>query len=218
VATTQITDEFFEGMVQSEDGNPLTPPVIEGISRKTKTYNSPLDAALRIFDNDQTEIVYNNDNSVTAGENDFRNVGTNARTFDRRDPRVVFPVQAGRIYYIQVESGQRQNFNLTFPKVDWRHATGSFELLINSMPNLNFADDHVNGAGADPQATPIPIDLSITSPTSVLGSVDGEIQNNLPNPLDTDLFNFLPPSSGTAQIRVSATNGESWDRRLSVYN
>ncbi len=222
LATTQITDEYFEDVVQTEAGDlfavPPGMPHIETAVTKTKTYNSPLDGALRIFDNDQTQIAYNNDNDVTGGEMDARNVGSLGFNFNRLDPRVVFPVEAGKIYFIQVESGQRQNFNLTFPKVDWRHATGSYELLVNSMSNLNFADDHVNGPAPNVQATPIPINLDTTSTTAVLGSVSGQIQNNLSNPTDTDLFNFLAPASGTARITVSVANGDVWDRTVSVFD
>lgn len=219
IATTQITDEFFEGIVQTEDGDPMTPPVIEGVLSKTKTYNSPLDSALRIFDNDQTQIAYNNDNSVTGGESDDRSVGAfAAQTFQRRDARAVFHVEAGKTYFIQVESGQRDNFSLTYPKVDWRHATGSYELLINSMSNLNFDDDHVNGAGANAQATPVPIDLNTTSTTAFLGTVPGVIQNTLANPDDTDLFNFLAPASGNAKVTVSVQQGSSFSRTVSVFD
>jgi hypothetical protein len=173
-----------------------------------------------VFDNDQTEIGYNNDNSVTGGETDDRSVGgpNMTRTFQRRDPRVVFPVEAGKIYFVQVESGQLQNFNLTFPKVDWRHAAGGYELLINSMSNLNFDDDHVNGTGANVQATPIPIDLGITSTTATLGSVRGEIRNTGFNLVDSDLFFFLAPASGNAKITVSPTNNDSFTRIVSVFD
>jgi hypothetical protein len=43
IGTTQISDEFFEGIVESEDGDPMTPPNITSIN-KTKVLNSPLDA------------------------------------------------------------------------------------------------------------------------------------------------------------------------------
>ena len=140
------------------------------------------------------------------------------RTFQRRDARAVFPVEAGKIYYVQVESGQLQNFNLTFPKVDWRHAAGGYELLINSMSNLNFDDDHVNGAGVNVQATPIPIDLGITSTTATLGSVSGRIENTAFNTNDSDLFFFLAPASGSAKITVAPTGGDSFTRIVSVFD
>ncbi len=202
--TTQITDGFFEGSVDTEDGDPLTPPAQTVLAAKTKTYNSPLDGALRIFDNDQTQIYYNNDNGVTAGESDVTNVGALAGyTFQRRDPRAVFTVEAGKTYYIQVESGQRSNFSLTFPKVDWRHATGSYELLVNSMSNLNFADDHLN-APQTQQATPIPVNLNTTSTTAALGSVNGQILNvAIANPNDTDVFTFISPGDGIATFTLA---------------
>lgn len=216
VNTTQIADEFFDANIETEDGDPNTPPVIT-VTRKTKTYNSPLDAALRVFDNDLTEIAYNNDNTVTPGEYTTINVGSFAgRTFFRRDPRVVFPVRAGNVYFVQVESGQRE-FAATPEKVDWRRATGSYELLINSMSNLNFVDDHVN-VGGWAQATPLPVDLSLTSPTAVLGSGDGEIRNVPQNPDDSDLFFFIAPAGGSATVTVTTRAGDSFARRVEIYH
>lgn len=224
INTTNLTDEFWEGIANTDQNNPTgTPPVLDppvlGTTNATKTYNSPLDSALRVFDNDQVEIAYNNDNGVTAGESDGRAVGSfTDRTFQRRDARVVIPVEAGKIYFVQVESGQRENFNLTFPKVDWRRTAGSYELLINSMPNLNFIDDHINFTGIDIQATPIPVDLDNPSATAVLGSVDGQISNSLTNPDDSDLFTFFSPAEGTATITVSTRLGDSFDRVITVYD
>jgi hypothetical protein len=222
--TTALADEFWEAQVQSFDqDDPLLPPlapdpnVEEEYTSKTKTYNSPLDGALRIFDNDQTEIIYNNDNGVTTGESDTTNVGAFAgKTFWRRDPRVVFPVVAGTTYYIQVESGQRSNFSLTFPKVDWRRVAGSYELLVNTMPNLNFDDDHVNLATA--QASPIPTDLSVTTTTANIGTADGQIDNTLNNPDDTDLFTFISPGNGAVTFTLSTRFGDSFDRILSIFD
>lgn len=210
IATTQITDEFFEGIANTEHGDPMMPPETSQ-NTKTKTYNSPLDAALRIFDNDQVEIAYNNDNNATAGESDTTFTGAFERTYQRRDPRVVFPVEAGRIYYIQVESGQRDTFNSNPDLVDWRHATGSYELLVNSMPNLNFVDDHVNADAA--QATPIPVDDTISDPEAILGQVPGQIVHNLSNPNDADLFQFISVANGVMRITVSGDFG----RTVSVF-
>lgn len=225
INTTNIADEWFEAGVRTYEDqapyNPISPPdppVQEVFGPKTKTLNSPLDSALRIFDNDQTEIAYNNDNGVTGGESDTINVGAWAgRTFWRRDARAVFPVVAGNIYYIQVESGQRSNFSLTFPKVDWRRATGGYELLVNTMSDLAFDDDHVNFNNAV-QATPIPVNLNTTSTTAILGSVDGEIVNTLFNPNDTDMFFFLSPGNGTLRFTLSTRAGDSFARTLSVYD
>lgn len=224
INTTDLADEFWEGSVQTEDGDPMTPPVIETLrGGLTKTYDSPLDSALRVFRNDFSEIAYNNDNSVTAGESDTYAVGSFAgRTFQRRDARVVIPVVAGNTYFVQVESGQRQNFSLTFPKVDWRHATGSYELLVNSMPFNGFDDDHVNpplaGLVTNTQATPIPVDLNTTSTSAVLGSVTGTIALTPGNPNDADLFQFLAPATGTMTINVDRRAGDAFTRRVSVYD
>ncbi len=224
--TTDLADEYWEGQVRTYETNapynpiinPPDPPVTAEFD-KGKTYNSALDGALRIFDNDQTVIQYNNDNSVTQGESDIADVGSfTGKTFWRRDPRAVFPVVAGNVYYVQVESGQRSNFTLTFPKVDWRRAIGSYELLVNTMPDLNFDDDHINAnaGGSVQQATPIPADLSITSTTAIMGAVDGQIDNTLFNLDDTDSFTFLSPGNGTLKFTLSTRGGDSFTRILTI--
>ncbi|MFN0132363.1 MAG: hypothetical protein ACKVW3_07530 [Phycisphaerales bacterium] len=232
VNTTDLADEFWEGSIDTEERDLVTQPpppptpirlnndVRGGLS---KTYDSPLDSALRVFRNDFTEIAYNNDNSVTAGESDTTDTGEFVgKTFQRRDARVTFPVVAGNTYFLQVESGQRQNFSLTFPKVDWRHATGSYELLVNSMPFNGFDDDHINppftGLVVNPQATPIPVDLDTTSTSTTLGSVDGEIALTPGNPADADLFQFLAPATGTMTISADRRAGDAFSRRVSVYD
>lgn len=218
LSTTQITDTYFEQEVQTEDGDPMTPPMFNSAVTKRKTYNSPLDGALRIFNNDQQQIAYNNDNTVTPTDYSTEPVGAYTAVFNRLDPRAVFPVESGKIYYIQVESGQRQNFTLTYPKTDWRHATGSYELLVNSMPNLGFTDDHIDGT-VDPQATPIPTNVDLTSTTAILGQVSGVIMDHPGGFADADLFQFISPSTGTAKITVSIPQGApGFNRKISVFN
>jgi hypothetical protein len=220
INTTDLLDGFWHGSVETEDGNPLTPPVSERLAVKTKVYQSPLHSALRIFNNDLEQVAFNTGNGVTAGEFDtmmFSDIGV--RSFQPRDARVVFQVESGKNYFIQVESGQRDNFTLTFPKVDWRHAIGSYELLVNSMSNLNFDDDHVNFTNTlTPNATPIPIDLNNPSTTAILGSVEGEIRNTVNNPNDSDVFMFAAPGRGIANITVATPIGAPFARTVLVYD
>ncbi|MEX2219039.1 MAG: hypothetical protein WD749_09790 [Phycisphaerales bacterium] len=215
INTTNITDEYWEAHINTEDGDPLTPPEID-IVTKTKTLSSPLDSALRIFDNDFQQLVYNNDNEVTAGEYDVANTGASFlnRQYHRRDARAIFHVEAGKTYYVQVESGQAP-FAGDLSTVDWRHALGGYEMLINSMSNLDFVDDHVNQFDLN-QATPIPIDLNIPSTTATLGFIDGEIDNVPSNPADSDLFFFVAPASGTARISVTTREGDLFGRQVTV--
>lgn len=220
INTTNLQDGFWEGMVETMDGDPDTDPVPSRIASKTKVYQSPLHSALRIFDNDLQEIAFNAGNGVTGGESNTYNMSIFAnRTFYARDARVVFHVEAGKNYFVQVESGQRENFTATFPKVDWRHATGSYELLINTMPQ-NLGDDHVNIGGnpTNVNATPIPLDLNIKSTTQVLGAVSGRILHTPTNLNDTDLFQFITPGTGTATVSLVTPAGGQFARELRIFD
>lgn len=220
--TTQITDEFFSVVGETEGNDPAAPPPPAPtqlhVTTATKTYNSPLDGALRIFDNDFQQLVYNNDSEIVGGETQTANVGsfTNV-TFNQRDPRAVFNVEAGNEYYVEVSSGQAA-FAGQPDKVDWRHATGSYQLLVNSMPNQLFIDDHENSTGDANQTTPIPLDVTPNLSTSaILGTVDGEIRN-VPtfNPRDDDTFFFYSPGTGTATVTVVTREGDAFGRNLIV--
>lgn len=206
INTTNITDEFWEQMTETEDGDPMTPPVMEEPYTATKLLQSPLDSALRIFDNDHIQLVYNNDNPALDGEfGDFQ-MGTHGnRRYYQRDARAVFHVEEGKTYFVQVESGQKAAFEGgNGSDVDWRHATGTYELLINAMPNLNFIDDHVNAE--DPQSAPKSTLIPISEAGS--GSVHGQIAN-VPvfNPVDNDAFQFIAPTSGNATVTVTPGPG-----------
>lgn len=221
VNSTNLADEFLGvvGETEGNDGvaNPPNPQAQLHVNAVTSTgYNSPLDSALRIFDNDFQQIAFNNDSTIVPGESITTNTGSFAnKTFYRRDAAVVVNVEAGKEYYVQVESGQAQSLP-TPDLIDWRHATGSYELLVNSMPNLTFNDDHVN-IGVNAQATPIPMDLSQTNPNLPMGTIDGTI-TNVPvfNPLDSDLFQFFAPAGGTAKITVTPRGGDSFGRTVIV--
>lgn len=222
INTTDLQDGFWEGMVETMDGDPETDPVPSVLTTKTKTYQSPLHSALRIFNNDLVEVAFNAGNGVTRGESSTHTFASfGEKTFQQRDARVVFQVEAGKNYFVQVESGQRENFTLTFPKVDWRHATGSYELIINSMPQTDFGDDHIDIIGGNfvnTQATPLALDLSETSPTAVLASQPGQILNSPTNPNDTDLFTFAAPGSGVATVSVVTPASGTFARFLAVYD
>src|SRR5690606_39640269 len=130
-------------------------------------------------------------------------------TFNRRDARVVFQVQRGERYFIQVESGQLEAFrNGDFEAVSWKNALGSYQLHINTQTNLDFVDDHINGdATTNAQATVVPIDEDLDSATNGRGSVFGRIDHNAFNPTDTDLFTFKATGDGTAVVTVRPPGG-----------
>lgn len=216
LATFGLADEFGELI-----GNAWTP--------STNTYNSYLDAALRIFRNDFTQIAYNDDNPAFSGDRTGYNVGTlQGFTFFARDPRVVIPVVAGNDYFIQVESGQM--FRDGSPLLaadrevvvdrerDIRKATGSYQVLVNQMPQLDtdikngveVQDDHTDGPdGTFNLATPIPIGDAFSGSLNGKGSVTGIINNTPLKPADRDLFTWIAPGTGTMVVRVTPINGSN---------
>lgn len=220
INTTALNDWFVEFIADGFD-DPTMPQA--EINELEKVYNSWLDSALRVFNNDFNEIAYNRYNPAIQGESETTTVGSQTRTFWRRDARVVIPVVAGERYFIQVESGQLGEYlaavaaangvvaDADFSRIDWRHAYGSYELLINTMPNLTLAnDDHVNVAGA--QSTVLAIDNTTGS-----ASISGQILH-VPvfNPTDVDTFTFISPGTAQAQLQVARVPGGSLTPSVAV--
>lgn len=183
-----------------------------------KTINSPLDGALRIFNNDFEQLAYNDDQFTSSGflseyfiDGDDGPTGPNGtfdpetRVFRHRDPRVIIPVVAGESYFIQVESGQLLTSLNADPAisslVDWRHATGAYEVLLAMTPSLNGIDDHDNFADS---ATPMPI-IDATGDGTVTGIIDDVITGVFQNPDDRDVFRYVAPNRGQTILRVVPT-------------
>lgn len=191
--TTQLQDEFTEIV----NGTP---------SVKSKTYNSYLDGYIKVYNNDRELIAFVDNTAEVLGELAGYSTGDFGRVYFHRDPRVVINAEAGEIYYVEVGSAQLEAFNTNVSEVDWRSAFGSYELLINAMPNLaaqgnpstGIPDDHFNTL--DAQATTI----AITAATGN-GSLTGVIDSHVFNPLDVDIFQFLTPAKG--EVTVTLTNG-----------
>jgi hypothetical protein len=195
INTTQIADQNYERIFNLFTGQ------VE-INDNTNTYNSRLDSTITIFRNDLSEIVFNDDNAAIQGEYDAAYSGTYNRTFYRRDARVVFHVTAGDTYFVQVGSGQAAAYAENPEFADWRTATGSYELLVNAEPNQAFVDDHADSAaGAEAM---IPIVQDILDPANGTGSITGEIDNVLGNPVDADFFGFIAPGAGVVTLTVNA--------------
>ncbi len=194
------------GILIDDEGETVIDLVVPEFLRKEKTYNSILDSALRIFDNDFEQIAYNNDNNAMLGETETTFSGTNGdRTYFKRDARVTFPIVKGEIYYVQVESGQAAQYTAwkadnTIP-LNWQNLIGSYEMLITTIPTLN-NDDHADG-GIN-SASVIGIDEA-----TGIGSIAGTIDNNVTNPFDVDLFGFTAPASAEVTITVARTEGST---------
>ncbi|MEI7656888.1 MAG: hypothetical protein WCK33_02355 [Phycisphaerae bacterium] len=180
------------------------------------TYSSPLDGALRIFDNDFQQLAYNNDSPGIVGEFLAFGTGGTTATYRRTDPRVVINVESGKQYFIQVESGQRYKDGspaaaaarvASLPReTNLTTATGSYVVIVNAMAQqdqdiengVSVTDDHVDGAAA--QATVIPISNAGT------GSITGVINNTPVKPADTDLMRFISPGFGNMTVRLTTTD------------
>ncbi len=206
ISTTQITDAFREDFI-----NPLLGPISSRTI--TKTYNSPLDAAIRIYDSNGNQIAYVNDYLGYTAEGTTINFGTggNPNVGDvqvfRKDPRFVLDVQQGQEYFVVVESSQRYSNNADAEdvdarddadpnRVDWRVATGSYQLIINATPQ-DVTDDHSNVAGAF-RETVIPINSDPSSPDNGTGSISGTINAQG----DNDFFSFMAPIDGLMTLTI----------------
>jgi hypothetical protein len=208
-------DSFDDGgLWLDDDGNPAGEGATQIHTEKTKIYNSILDSALRIFNNDFEQVVYNNDNLAMVGETEATAAGANGeRTFHRRDARVTFPIVKGQVYYIQVESGQADQYSAyltdsTLP-VQWQHMIGSYEMLLHTIPTLN-NDDFPDGQS---MTTAV---LGIDESTGT-GIISGAIDNNASNPFDIDTFIFTAPSSGDITLSAARQSGETLVPSVEVY-
>jgi hypothetical protein len=211
ISTTQITDRHTELYIDNANGigavNAIT---------NTKTYNSPLDAAIRIFDSSGNQIAYVNDFlgyladglTIPFGNSFNNNVGD--LQFFRKDPRAVIDVVEGEEYFVLIESSQRWKSNAadansanrvaTDPAVgdvDWRVATGSYQLVVNTTPNLSAGDDHADFP-AFFQETVIAFDSDPNSPTNGTGSISGIIEAES----DFDSFAFMAPKDGLLTLTI----------------
>jgi hypothetical protein len=168
---------------------------------------------------------------VDGGDHQFRS----------EDPYVVIPFIAGQTYFIQVESGQRwRNGQIAPPvpavaidqdprgrnierEIDWRRAIGSYQLLVNAMPqqfndieggNI-VVDDHIDALGA--QSTPIIIGQDPSSPsTNGSGSITGVINNTPQKPTDFDTFRFIAPGNGNVTVRLASAGGSTLNGQFTV--
>jgi len=231
LATQQITDEFVEFR---DDLRTIPSP--DEQDTFNKTYDSPLDGRIRVFNNDLVLLADNNDNPGFAGVRSEELIGTldltgaaadffygesgngeiEGRVFTHTDPRVVLPTQRGEVYFIVVESGQLDTFTSNPDLVDWRKALGSYELLINSSPNLEFADDHqdISPTFFDfyTNDSPLPID------EQGQGQIRGEIRTRSGGVDDNDAFVAFAVGTGIINITVTADNPSEFRPRVTIFD
>lgn len=217
LSTTGLRDTAIERFIDSARG------VIEQRTFN-KTYDSPLDAAIRVFDSQGTQVAYIDDflgynaNGQIIALGNSGQINVENLEVRRKDPRLVINVEAGEQYFVLVESSQRWSANADDPvlgnrvaanpangDVDWRRATGSYQLVINATPNQGDGDDHTDFGFGNFAATVISIDSDPSSPTNGTGSVTGVLENDA----DFDLFEFVSPTSGAATLVLDPQAGLS---------
>lgn len=226
ISTTLIGDSFGEYYNRNDDPRPDPDPN----TSESRPVSSLFDGALRVFRNDFEQIGYNDDNPAVQGE--FAEIPFGSLGFRRfygRDARVVIPVVAGNVYYVQVESGQKyvdgspvlvdDRVANVQREVDVRRATGAYELLINAMPALFndiengqvVVDDHIDLSQTGDGALATPIALGDRFLESQNGQVTftGIINNTPLKPFDDDLFRFIVPGSGTLSMVATRGDGSS---------
>ncbi len=217
ISTTQLTDQFVERFIDNANGGrTLEQNVL------TKTYDSPLDAAMRVYDSSGAQVAYIDDflGYPASGETlSFVQGAVGDFVVTRKDPRLVIDVEQGEQYFVVVESSQRwaanaeaENFgdrvasDPAAGEVDYRRATGSYQLVINATPNQGDLDDHSDfDFGRFFRASVISIDSDPNSPTNGTGGISGVIENST----DSDVFEFLAPTNGIVQFSLDPQAGLS---------
>ena len=224
LSTTNLRDSFTELFIANALGGQVV-----NQNTLTKTYNSPLDAAMRVFDSNGVQIAYIDDflgYSANGETLSFVQGNVGDIRVERKDPRLVIETERGQQYFVVVESSQRWVANAADPdaanrvaadptagEVDWRRATGSYQLVVNTTPNQTDNDDHADfDFGRFFIASAVPFDSDPTSQTNGTGGVSGVIENST----DTDVFEFLAPRSGIAQLTLQPQAGLSL--ALSLFN
>lgn len=251
LSTAAIADNFQQTEIDYRlsyppiAGNGAT--VITDVPTPIPAYESNLDGAIRVFGNDFSQVAYNDDNPAfqysIPGDRMLSRLAADAQgnavayEFNQRDSRVVFPVVADNVYFIQVESGQRWRVanppefydNVpdatdprvanTDPDIDWRYAIGSYQLIFNTMTQ-QFSDlengqvvldDHgdvlATNQFAPYLATPIPIGSDPQNSGSNGVGVATGFINNTPNK-PNDIDLFKFSNPGKGNVIVTLSRAD----------
>ncbi|MFN7021229.1 MAG: hypothetical protein ACK4WH_07875, partial [Phycisphaerales bacterium] len=220
IATTNLQDRYDEDIrtqtpnndfVFNSSGGGFITLMVEQPIQVARTYNSPLDALLTVFNNDFEVLGVNDDGRAVTGfaNGYFFSQPDRPSTFRQRDPRLVIPVVGGETYFIQVESAYRATFDADPSMVDWRHALGAYELVLNNTQSTNGIDDYEDNDGPTlanfSDQTAIPLDPS-TGDGSISGIIDNVPTGAFTNIVDTDAFRFITVSRGATVVTVDATS------------
>ena len=191
----------------------------------TKTINSPFHGAIRAYDNDRVQVGYANANSAVGGFADAFAVlqaDPNAnppedglRVFSHNDPRLVINVTRGNVYFIEVESAFKGTFALNPDLVDWRFATGAYDLIVSATPAVTggeSVDDFWPSfdVGGQPPTNGLSESAIPVNPITGAGTISGQIKNiasgPFTNPNDIDTFSVIAEGRGFFTVRVTPTN------------
>ncbi|MEN0020456.1 MAG: hypothetical protein AAF747_06200, partial [Planctomycetota bacterium] len=221
INTSNLNDSFTYSEVDAVDfaaGNSMMPDTAS--ATLTDTYNSLLDSRLRIYNRDLELIFDSQQTTALVGTSSQESIGSlGTFTFNERDARAVFDVQAGEVYYIEVLSGQADEYEayLAAPNnpVNWTNLVGSYELLVSTTPaNAAGPGDGDDFGDADTAFTvllPLDQQVSSTLPIDSSGniSISGVIDDSVFNPSDNDLLDFIAPATSTVTLTVSQSAGSS---------
>jgi hypothetical protein len=238
ISTLGITRAYQEATTD-QDGNITSQPVmapapLDGVN--AKTINSPLHAGLRVYNNDRVQVGYSDGNEAVSGfgdafqtypaDNNRNPPDDGVRDFTHSDPRLVINVRKGNVYFIEVESAYLGAFQSNPDLVDWRHATGAYDIVISTSQAINggsTVDDfwpNFDTGGQPPvdgvHGTVIPIDRQTGA-----GTISGNIHNTptgaFANPNDADSFTIITEGRGFFQVRVTPTT-PTLSPRVRVYD
>lgn len=231
VQTAGLTGVFEDVFVDAATG------AIASTSRSTKTFDSNLDSALRIFNNDFEQIGYSTTNDVVRGDRSNAIVGTfGERAFTQYDARIVLNVIAGERYFVSVESAQRyvdgsiedpeDRELLDLERIDYRRATGAYNLLINgpaTQASFRPGDRHADALVIGTQLTEInrniatPLDMRNSGPNGFGIIVDDRgtpdpsddilFDGRILDAADNDMFTFIANNTGQMQVQVARVQG-----------
>lgn len=231
VQTAGLDTVFEDVFVDAATG------AIASTNRFTKTFDSNLDSALRIFNNDFEQIGYSTTNDVVRGDRSSAIVGTfGERSFTQYDARIVFNAVAGERYFVSVESAQRyvdgsiedpeDRELLDLERIDYRRATGAYNLLINgpaSQASFRVGDRHADALVIGTELTEInrniatPLDMRNSGPNGFgiilddRGTPDPSddllFDGRILDAADNDMFTFVANNTGQMQVQVARVQG-----------
>jgi FG-GAP-like repeat len=193
--------------------------------RTREVFSTDLDSYIRVLDGDFNQIGFNDDNPFVTGEpGSAQNAGAQtSRVFSKRDARVTFPIIEGNFYYVIVGSGQKwadaspedpaNRVATDDREINWRVATGGYELVVNTMQDLDPAtDDH-----SDIPQLETPMSIAF-DPSDAANNGKGSADGIVNNALDVDGFMFISPTRGPSTLRLDRASASTVVARVQLFD